>query len=389
MGFWSTIGDLFRSRARLASVHLSGEPAATYSINAALDCSTVTACLNLVSAAVATLEFETPDARLRQVLQNPNDWQSHIDFKTGLVWSILSYGNAYMIRPAGSMATPVGLLDPGDVRVVSGPLRRPQYHIGGETYGPDRVVHFRDTGGSGLTAPSRLKPLWPRIAALLQADRRINTNFRRGVNASAVVEIPGDLAADSAVQERIRQEIQNHHSAVDGTGDSEGGVLMLHGGTLKQLSPGGSASDTDLRALRQDLIREIAAAFGVPPFSVGGAGDTKYSNVVARHAQRNQDAILPVADAIAARFAVAYNTTVTYEPEILLRGDFLHTAEVATKAAGGAVMTPAISADRYFGLTLTAEGADKLRSGGSSQSADGDRRDERPDDGSESEAAAA
>ena len=164
--------------------------------------------------------------------------------------------------------------------------------------------------------------------------------------------------------------------------------MMLHGGILKQLSAG-SASDTDLRALRQDLIREIASTFGVPPFSVGGAGDTKFSNVVARHSQQNQNGVLPLAYSFAERLGLAYGTEVSFDPERLLQGDFLHTAEVATKAAGGAVMTPAQAAARYFGLDLSGiEGADKLRSGGDT-SADGDRRDERPDDGSESESEAA
>ena len=164
---------------------------------------------------------------------------------------------------------------------------------------------------------------------------------------------------------------------------------MLRGGVLKQLGTG-SASDTDLRALRQDLIREIAAAFGVPPFSVGGSGDVKFSNVVARNAQFFQNAVLPVADALKDRLELAFDTTVSYDPERLMKGDFLHQAEVATRAAGGAVLTPKQAAKLYYNLDQMAEGADQLR--GASEdlpSNEGDRRDERPDDGSGSEAEAA
>ena len=362
-----------------------------YTAGGAMECATVANCVTLAAQAVACLRFETPDARLRRLLAKPNDWQTRMDFMSGLAHSVLFYGNGYILQ----RELAAELVDPGLVSVTRRPVGGgPRYHAAGQVYTTRELIHFRDLtasdtpAGFGHVSRSRLRPLWPRICALLEADRRINTTFRRGINASAAFEMTPEAGSDSEIVERVRQEITEHYEG--SMSDNSGGILMLIGGTLKPIGAG-SASDTDLRALRQDLIREIAAMFGIPPFSVGGSGDVKFSNVVARNSQFFQNCTIPLADLIASRFELAFDTTVTYDPEVWLKGDFLHLAEVATKTAGGAILTPKMAAKRYFHVDLEGvEGADELRGAtADTGDADGDRRDERPDDGSESETEAA
>ena len=117
MALWASIANLYRRRRYVA---LYGEPTPSYTIQAATECATVSACLTLVGSAIANLEFKTSDSRLREVLHRPNDWQTRRDFIQSLVFSVLSAGNAYMLRPGGRLATPVALFDPTDVRVTSG-----------------------------------------------------------------------------------------------------------------------------------------------------------------------------------------------------------------------------------------------------------------------------
>ena len=138
-----------------------------YNAPGAMDCATVANCVLLVGQAVARLVFESPDRPLQRLLSKPNDWQSRTDFMSGLVHSVLMYGNGYMHRPEIGAS----LLDPGTVTVHPGPTGRPRYHAGGRVYGTREVVHFRDltapdnkggVGSFGHVVKSRLKPLWPR-----------------------------------------------------------------------------------------------------------------------------------------------------------------------------------------------------------------------------------
>lgn len=99
-------------------------------------------------------------------------------------------------------------------------------------------------------------------------------------------------------------------------------------------------ADTDLRALRQDLIRELAGLFSVPPFRVGGTGDTKYSNFTASMLVFYRDTVIPIVENIIQRYELAFGTRITCDTTDLISGDLKTMLDMALRGSGGPVLTP-------------------------------------------------
>ena len=129
---------------------------------------------------------------------------------------------------------------------------------------------------------------WSRIKALESCDAEIHNVFKIGLNMNHVLH--GGHADDTAVKKMLKS-IQKGFGL---GGEKRAGIVGLTGGFKLETIKGVTPADSDLRNLRSDLIREIAALFNVPPFAVGGDSDTKYSNVVARHTQIAKEALLPL-----------------------------------------------------------------------------------------------
>ena len=303
---------------------------------------TVTSCIDTLARTVGQCTFEAPDSpangAINRALQHrPNPYQTPVTFWHGLVEDLMYEGNSVtrVFRESGLTLAP---LDPQRITVQPDEAGLPRYWAqestellsGGE--GGD-AIHVRDGGGHEIWAQSRLSKAAVRIIALIEADALIRSTFRGGVHVNHVVQTDRVLGDGGR---KLADEIRAEFGA---SGDRQGGIVVLEHAELKPVQ-GLKPADADLRALRQDLIREIAAEFGVPPFKVGGTGDTKYSNYTASMLSFYRDSVLPITANIAQAFALSLGTAVVARTAPLLEGDMQTQVELAVAGSGGPVWTP-------------------------------------------------
>ena len=140
-------------------------------------------------------------------------------------------------------------------------------------------------------------------------------------------------------------------------------------------------ADTDLRALREDIKREIAASWSVPPFLIGAAGDAKYANFTASVLTLYRDTYVPVSLALCQRFSEALGTRVVCNHKELLRGDLAAQITNAVNASGGPVLTPNEARTELLDMPAREQdGMDDVRAAATMKPQDDDRRGEMPTD---------
>ena len=379
-----SIGDVFRRAPVSAGISganaASGAPALRSATEVARwqATATVYTCADLIAKSIGQVRFTCEDAYWQRTLDAPNLFQTRYQFLYSVAWDATVFGNAYIEREADRRGSS-NKLAPLDATTIEpdGTIGRPAYRErgGGERISADRIIHVRHGGGTGLEAIGRVAGGWSRIKALGACDRQIDDVFDNGLLVQHVLQ--GGHADETAVKKMLRSV----RKAFGTGGNRRGGVVGLTGGfqleTIKGLTP----ADGDLRDLRSDLIREIAALFGVPAFAVGGSTDTKFSNTVQRHQAMNQQALLPLARNIRDTFSQAFGEEVTFQEHDVLAGDFALQFDLAISACGGAVYTPNESRKRFLGEDAI-EGGDVLRTGPAGRALTDDLE---PNDGSESD----
>ena len=341
---------------------------------------TVATCVDTIARQVGQLEFKAPDrdmnGPINRVLRRPNDYQGAYTFMHGLVEDLMYHGNSAhrITRTGGGAPMFISPMDPHHVRVIPDSYGRPHYRTR-EFPGllpPREVIHVRDGGGHEVWARSRLSKGGTRIMALWHADRLIQDTFENGISLQYWVNSQRALGEGGA--EELIAMITNAYGM---TGARRGGVAVLEGADLKTI-PGLKPADADLRALRQDLIREIAALFAVPPFLAGGTGDVKYSNVTARMLAMYRETIVPIVINIQEAFTLALGTAITCDVSGLLAGDLKTQIAAAVQARGGPIMTPNEARGMVRGLELPplpGEENNRLSTGGATSAETADDPD--------------
>ena len=391
MNLIKAIGDYLRPNSTVAfagSAYSSDPSVSSKSVDDQLIAetqisTTIFTCTDLISKAVANVDFNIEDKYWNDAFRDPNIMQSKYDFWYSVAWDALIFGNGYILRSSSKSKKKgsKGVLAPLDpVNVVPfGTLVAPKYRLKDDPkeYSTDEIIHIRHGGGSGLKAIGRIAAGWRRIQALESCDLEIENVFKNGISMSHI------LHGGSADNDALKKMLLSIKRSFGIGGKSRAGVVGITGGFKVETIKGVTPADSDLRDLRVDLIREIAALFGIPPFAAGGSSDTKFSNVVARHAQLAKDALLPLCINIASKLEHNLGSEVTFKEEDLLKGNFTTAIELAIKACGGPALTPNEARDRYLNLEEIDDG-DKLR-GKEPDPIPDDRSDENPDDGSNSD----
>ena len=327
------------------------------------DCPTVVTCIETVARTIGELEVEASTSAAQKLIDRPNAHQTRYDFIHGVVFDLLVHGNAFVRIHKGGSDRRIGLVpyDPKEIQVrwaANGmDVEYRQRSDGKEAvFGRDEMLHIRDIPNNNLVSGSRLEFLRPRVEALVSADMLIRDTFRHGASIGLAVESNAPIGEEES--ERMSKDIAKSFSGTQGKRRS--GVVVLSNAKIHDL-PGLKPADADLRELRQDLIREIAAIFGVPPFIAGGTGDTKYSNVTARMQGMYRDAISPMVANLEARLSVALGANVTFQIADLLTGDLASQVASATMAAGGPTLTPNEARAITGHMPLSQEGMNEVR----------------------------
>lgn len=242
----------------------------------ALNLSAVWACETLITDLVAAM----PDDTYRKsggtrVPTTPPDWfehpnpeNTHIDYETQRVLSLLGWGNAYslLVRKSGYHSDPNApilerwVIDPWkvDVRREGG---LPSYYVEGAPVAPAAIQHVK-----GYTLPGRCTGMSVITAAnrsLQLANSGENTATRlmdSGINASGVLSIPSlPEETNNKVVDRLREQFQERYAGSANTGKP---IALTGGTTWNQTSI--NPVDAQFLETRKFQIEEIARWFRVP-----------------------------------------------------------------------------------------------------------------------------
>ena len=309
---------------------------------------TVQAAVGAVARLVSPIPFES-SGRAQRVIDEPNRHQTTQEFIAGVAYDTLLYGNAFNVNLRTRGET-VGIapLDPARIRVSTDAIGDPVYldSRSAQRWTLDEVTHIRDvgTGGHGLVAPSRLDSGGTRLRALIAADNLISDTFTKGIHVQYTV------TSDDPISNKRARAIMKVIGDMFGLGGSNRGGAAVLGNAKLEKVPGLTPADADLRGIRQHLMREIAAAFGVPEHMVSGSSDSRYANHVSAGVNLLRDTLSPLAYSIAARLARTLGAPVRPKLAMLIAGDFQTVAAVGNILTGGPVLTVNEARAEFHGL---------------------------------------
>lgn len=295
---------------------------------------------------------DTPLARL---LGRPNPSLTRYAWVYGLVADLALYDATFSIKvasPEGRMALiPIpppwvgvweGLAMPKsfDLQLAPGITRR------GVT--PDQVVYIH---GYGPTRRSKgVSPL-ESLAGLLEEERQATgyrqQYWRQAARISGVIE--RSATAPKWTAEQRDRFVAGFQATYTGDSPTAGRSPVLEDGmTYRPLAF--SAVDSQLVESRKLSRVEVAAAYHVPPPSVGVLDNANYSNMTAAHLQLYQDTLGPWLEQLGQELELQLSPDF---PELLagtylefdiagkLRGSFLEQAQAFSTAIGRPWMTAA------------------------------------------------
>ena len=308
----------------------SGE---TVSPELALRDATVMSCINTIGQAIAQLPVETN----RTVFDKPNYYQTRYEFLYSVIHSLLAYGNSYtrLIRAANGKVIQMIPLDPAQMRVQANAAGVPQYFIEDQDIAISYkdIVHVKDVNTFNVGGLSRVQLCSERIGTLMASDSLMADIFGNGIDIGTLVTT--EVAVDPKIQDEFNNRLQNFKTG----GSNRGGSLFINNAKVEMLK-GITPADADLRALREMLIREIAAIFKVPEYMVGGTANAKYSNVRQSQTGFYRDTLVPLIISIEQAFTLKLGTEVKFDVADFQKGDMASQTEVSTKLVASGIWTP-------------------------------------------------
>lgn len=239
--------------------------------------SAVYACLRLLTDAISTLPLDTfrREEGVRLSVPRPDylSFQppqgSRIEYLTGLVLSLLTDGNAFVLTPRDALGVPTDLvvLDPTKVNVER-KRGRIAYSCNEQLLDAIDLMHIK-----GLTLPGELRGLSPvayareTIGVGLAAQRYGASFFENGALPGAVIEAPGTLSQEAA--DRFAAGWNAKHQ---GTGRANKVGVLTGGAKLTKVSI--APNDAQFLETRQFQVPDIARIFGVPPHLIADASNS-------------------------------------------------------------------------------------------------------------------
>ena len=316
-----------------------------YNKKQALSNPIVNICVIVITQNIASLPFYSKtNSSVTKLFKKPNPWQSGIAFKTHILNDLLVEGNSYTRIIRGEKTGKLKYFVPlsadrvyiESIRGVPVYREKPSSQVSpsmsDETYDANEIVHIRDYLGSGIIGRSRVHGAWTAITALNHANSRMKSTFEKGLLVSFIGKA-GPEADDGKLIKQVAAFNEKYNPL---SGDDAGGIAVLSDVEItpvKALSP----AESSLLELRQDLSREIAGAFGVPPFLAGGTGDTKYSNTSSRTVSMYRNCFEPLITLITENFSLVTDSEVECDSKKLLAGDIASQIDMLVKAVKGGI----------------------------------------------------
>lgn len=256
----------------------------TPGIDKALQLSTVWACIRLIAETISTLPLITyqkkvvngrdvrvpaRDFSLYALLHDsPNADMTAVEFWEAVLFGLLTWGNAYVLKSFNGQGTIVALtpLNPANMTVRRSNTGAVTYlyatGTGEKTYSERDIWHVKGFGSDGLTGLSPIGVGWRSMAGATAAEVASAATFTNDMRVAGVLTMKEILTPDQRAQMKAK---------VLGAvfGNAKTGQLMLLEGTteFKQLSL--NPVDAQMLETRQYSVEDLCRWFSVPPAMIG------------------------------------------------------------------------------------------------------------------------
>jgi len=247
--------------------------------------STVTACVSAVAETIASLPLslyrrtvdgqeKAPDHPLYRILHDqPNDFQSALEFREQMTAAMLLRGNAYarIVRGNDGQVRQLLPIRPDRVAIIY----RDDFSIGyqvshfkgaTERLLPTDLFHLRHRSDDGILGVSPIARAKEVLELALAERNHGNDTFANGAKLLGVLKAPGRLNPD---QRKTLGESWKAYKA--------GGTPVLDDG-LDYQTVSMTLEDSEWIAARQFSVEEVCRLFRVPPTIVGDLRHGNYSN---------------------------------------------------------------------------------------------------------------
>lgn len=251
-------------------------------VDAAMQLSTVWACVRLISETVATLPLmlyrtDSNDARTVAaddplyglIHSTPNADNTAVEFWEGMVLSLCLWGNAYARKDLlGGRLVSLTPLQADSMVVARGSSGALEYRYtdskGRKTYREDQILHVRGFGGSGDMGLSPVSFARQSIGAAMSTDQLTGSMFANGARPSGILTVENN----GVLTPEQRQQFQENIVAPFIGSEKAGGIMVLEAGVKFQpvtMTP----EDSQFLQTREFQVEEICRWYRVPPFMVG------------------------------------------------------------------------------------------------------------------------
>lgn len=267
----------------------------------------------------------TNDPRHWLLFRSPNPWQTAFEWREMAQGHLLTRGNHYSRKVRNRLGEVTALvpLHPDRVTVVvrDGEIRyEVQGRSGGETLGPDDVLHLRGLGSDGLVGYSVASLAAQSLGYTLQLESH-------GTNMMENRARPGGvLTTDAILKPEHRKQLEQAFQEMT-TGGNAGRTPVIDGG-LKWQQVGFSAEDAQFLESRKFQVTDIARWTNLPPHFLKDLERSTYSNIEQQSLEFVVHTMRPWAERWEQRLDVAFleesereELFFKFNLEALLRGD--------------------------------------------------------------------
>lgn len=208
----------------------------------------------------------------------PNDFQTNVEFFEMLVACLCLRGNAYawINRTRSGRVVELLPLHPDMVRVEMGAGFALRYSVtmpdgSFQTLGPGELFHVRGLSLNGWLGISPIAYARESIGLALATEKFGGQLFRNGAKMGGVLEHPGKLGDEA--YKRLKISFDEAHS-----GENAHKTAILEEG-MKFSKVTMTADDSQFLETRKYQRSEIAAIFRVPPHMIGDLERATFSNI--------------------------------------------------------------------------------------------------------------
>jgi HK97 family phage portal protein len=272
----------------------------------ALQCSAFLACVRVISETIASLPLflyerlddggkrKAANNPLYRVLhQQPNPWQTAMEFREQMTALYLMYGNSYAeIRVPAAGRLEMWPLHPSRMeveRLENGSLRykyREPDNNRTTLYTQDQIFHLRwltTDGIMGLQPPTLSRDSIGLARALEQHG---STYFGNGARPGIVLESDNPIPIEAA--ERLREQWERMHRGADRAHRT---AVLPNGVKAHELS--GSNESAQFLETRRFQIEEVARSMRCPLHLIGELSRSTYNNIEVQNTEAVQFCFLP------------------------------------------------------------------------------------------------